>query len=469
MEESALAAAQGCPHHRGPPPSRQPPAAPLVRAIPAAPGLPLIGNMVDLLLDPLAFFIKGYATLGPAFRVQAPTRSYVVLAGMEATRFFLREDGRSLDHGPLYQGVARELSATHYPISTTGERHRHLRRALQPAFSTDALAASAPAVSAEIGAALGEGRWGTRAVALPLMHRILGDVVLPQLGGQALGPRLKDAIRFARFSVGTGLGAYPAEFRFWPPYRLARARMRAWFRDLVAAHRASPPSGRAPDFIDRMLGATDEHGQPLSDDNIVALAQLIYSNSLLYVAPAAAFLLRDLLSHPDALARCRAELAAAWADGPPDFAALEGCTYFAAARRESMRLNPIGLAAPRVVRQPRWFDRCRLEVGEHVLIALSAAHYLPELYPEPHRFAPERHLGPSPQGRQPGAYVPLGLGAHACMGRRLVDGMLMLTVGALLHHGELALAPGAEVRRRRVNPFPEPTRHLKLELRGGRR
>ena len=433
------------------------------RPIPHAPGLPLVGNMVDLLLDPLPFFLKCAGTLGPVFRVQAPTRNYVVMAGQEATRFFLREDPRVFDHTPLYANVARELGASHYPVSTSGERHRHLRRALRPAFATDVLAAATPLITREVRHAL-RGRQGTTTRALPWMHELLGDIVVAHLAGRPLGAHLHDAVRFARFSVGTGLGAYPTWMRLSPAYLYSKARMHRYFRALIREHRATDRS--QPDFVDHALATRDEDGQPLSDDNVMAIAQMIYSNTLLYVAPAAAFLIHDLLRHPDALARVRAELSAAHAAGGT-FDDLAGCAFFAAARKESMRLNPIGLAAPRVVKQAFTFDGCDLEVGEQVLVALSAAHYDPGLYPDPHRFEPERFLaehGETRAVRAPGAYVPLGVGAHACMGKRMVDGMLMVLVGALLHHADLSLPPGAEQLRRRVNPFPEPTNACRVTV-----
>jgi cytochrome P450 len=430
--------------------------------------MPVFGNMAELLIDPLAFFLKSYMTLGPVFRVEAPTRSYTVLAGMEATRFLVREDARVFDHLPLYRNIATELQATHYPIATRGERHTHMRRAIKPAFGEDVLAPHAPAILAEVRRRARGWAAGSRFVALPRMHELFGDVLAPALGGRPLGPLLGDAVRFARFSVGSGLGAYPVAFRHAPHYQLSRRRMMPFFHDLVAWHRAHPAgAGRLPDFFDHTLDLRDEGGTPLSDDNVVALAQMAYSNTLLYVAPAAAFMLYSLLSAPEALARVRAELDAALGHGD-DFEALEGCAYFQAAKTESMRLHPIGLAAPRIVKEAFEFDGCRLEVGEAVLVAVSAAHYNPELYPEPFRFLPERHLPPRSESRAPGAYAPFGIGAHSCLGARLVDGMVALTVGAILHAVELELDPPGLTLQKRVNPFPEPTDDLVFRVVGVR-
>ncbi len=434
------------------------------RPIPKAPGHPVLGNMTELLKDPLAFFIKSHKNLGSVFRVAAPTRSYLVMAGMEATRFLLREDGRLFDHKPLYKNVAEELGATHYPISTDGERHHHLRRTLRPALGANRLAQAAPAIASSIGKRVDCTVGQDGVVALDFLHELLGDTVIPALSGRALGGHLRDAVRFARFSVGCGLGAYPAAFRFWPAYRLSKWHMRAFFGELVEAHRSNDTARRMPDFIDDVLAMTDEHGKALSEDNIFALAQLIYSNTLLYVAPTAAFLLHDLLARPGELERCRAEIDAAFKSGTPLFEALSTCTYFVAAKTESMRLNPIGLAAPRVVKEDFTFDGCLFQRGQAVLIANSALHYCAELYPDPYRFLPERHLSPRFESHQAGAFAPLGLGMHSCLAKRLVDAMVLITVGALLHHADLGLPSPGHVLKKRVNPFSEPTRDFLLRV-----
>ena len=457
-----------CPMHRARPVLDQP-STPQSRPIPKAPGLPLIGSMPELMVDPLGHFIKNYVMLGPVFRVVAPTRNYIIMVGTEATRFLLTQGARVFDHAPLYANVAGELGASHYPISTTGERHLNLRRELKRAFAIDVLADATPTMLEQLGRHARELTPGSRHIVLPLVHRLLGNVVIPAVAGSPLGPRLGDAIRFARYSVGTGLGAYPAMFRYAPRYRLSRRRMFAFFGDLVAEHRArAHDPERRLDFVDHVLAVRDEHGAPLTEHNVLALAQMIYSNTLLYVGPAASFLLHALLSNPDALHRCEQELDEAYAHGPPTFDALSRCSYFSAAVKESMRLHPIGFASPRVVTEAFHFDGCHIPAGEAVFVVGAAAHYLPEFYPDPYRFEPQRHLAPRFESRAPGAYAPLGLGLHTCLGARLVHGIVLATVGALIHHCRLSLEPSAISLRMRMNPFPEPTDALAVRVLGHR-
>ncbi len=98
-------------------------------SIPVAPGLPFIGNAVDLLQRPLEFFVQSYHDLGPIFRATGPGRDYVIMAGPVANAFLLNGGEDYLGNKPIYQGVARQLKAQNYPIATDLEGGRAIGRA----------------------------------------------------------------------------------------------------------------------------------------------------------------------------------------------------------------------------------------------------------------------------------------------------------------------------------------------------
>lgn len=434
------------------------------RRIPRAPGY--IAPLAELLTDPLPFFVRGYLAHGPVYQIKVPTRDYVVLAGYDANLLLMREDHRLFDHAPPYQVIARELGASHYPICTRGDVHAHLRRSFRPALATGALDAATPGILDELGRRAAQWAPDERLPVLDLMHAWLGDAVVPALTGRPLGPLLGDAVTFARFSMGCGLGGYPSQLRFAPSYLRARRRMARFFGDLLASHRETPPGGgsRAPDFIDQVLAMTDEKGAPLPEVDLVGLAQMIYSNTLLYVAPAAAFSLYSILSEPGVLGRCLEELDAVFAGGSPALARLQQAEYFCASIKESMRLHPIGLATPRVAKEAFDFEGYHIPEGRAVLIVMTACHYLPELYPDPHRFDPERHLAPRNESRKPGAYAPFGYGAHTCLAAKLVEGMIQIVLAGLLRNARLTFDRPGYTLRKRINPFPEPASDLVLRV-----
>jgi cytochrome P450/CRP-like cAMP-binding protein len=403
--------------------------------------------------------------MGPAYRVRVPGRRYAVLAGPRANAFLLHGGERHLTSEPTYRTLARELRSRSYPIVADGRRHRDLRRALGPAFSREAISHYVGQLveSTETIARTWPG--GTRVGVVDAMRRITGEQISQAMAARPLGPRYADMLRVARVSMGSGLGAYPAVTVYWPPYRAARHRVQAFLREAVAQHRGEPPGERRrPDLVDVLLAAGDAGDGELTEHDIVVNAQMVLASVLLYTGPACACLLYALLRHPDLEEQVRAEVDEAFADGGLDMARLARMRVLQAATRESMRLYPIGLTVPRVVREPFVFEGYRLERGEPVLIATSVAHFLPENFPDPHRFDVTRYWEPRSEHRRPGAWVPFGLGARACLGAGLVEVMVAATIAALLRSVRVRLDPEGYTMRRVVNPFPEPEERMAMRV-----
>jgi cytochrome P450 len=434
---------------------------------PTAPGFPWIGNAIDLLDDPLAFFLKSYLTLGPVFRAGAFGRTYTVLAGPDANAFLYRGGAeRYLDSGPVYQHISEELDAPSYLIATVGERHDELRRTFRPAMSPEVFEGRVPEMVARVAQIARGWRREQTLDVLSTMRELLAEVVGLALFGRKLGDLLPDAIRFARFSIGSGLGGYPNVARYAPFYLLSKRRMLAFFREALDEHRRTPPGDtRSADVFDLLLAAREPDGKPFSDEDIIANAQLVYSNTLLYAGPSSAFMLYGLLKHPAARDAVLAELDGAAMSGPLELKVLRGLPALMGSMLESFRMHPIGLATPRLVAESFEFAGRHVLRGERLLIAVTVCHYLPQVFPEPYKFDIGRYLPPCSEQRQPGMLVPFGMGGRSCLAQRLVEALMLVVVGGLISASDLDLDPPDYQLRKRVNPFSEPRSGFKMRVR----
>ena len=57
------------------------------KEIPVVPGLPLLGNGLAMRKGLVTFLARQYRELGPIFKIRAPGRRFVCIAGPEATNF----------------------------------------------------------------------------------------------------------------------------------------------------------------------------------------------------------------------------------------------------------------------------------------------------------------------------------------------------------------------------------------------
>jgi len=294
------------------------------------------------------------------------------------------------------------------------------------------------------------------------MHRIVGEQVGMALANHPLGEHVNDAIVFARYSVGPGLGSFPTVFRFNPRYLLAKRRMKRFIREVIEEHRASPPGEtRSADFIDGLLASVDEEGEPLPAAAVFANAQMVYTNSILYGGPSVAFLLYLILKDRALEETLVAEVDAAFQE-PVTPEILCRLPTLRKVVKESMRLHPIALATPRLVCETFEFEGYQIPKGERVLIAGSVCHHLEQVYSDPQRLDIDREFSKENKN----TYVPFGGGSHACPAGGFMELVFAVSALAILRNVEIEMTPRDYVLRKVVNPFPEPAGDFRFRVVG---
>jgi len=110
--------------------------------------------------------------------------------------------------------------------------------------------------------------------------------------------------------------------------------------------------------------------------------------------------------------------------------------------KESMRLLPASAYSQRVNAEPVELGPLQLAKGTPVIFSQIITHHLPDLFPEPERFLPERWqtINPSPY-----AYLPFAAGPRMCVGAGLALMTLKITLAAILQRYHLSVVPGAAI------------------------
>jgi cytochrome P450 len=175
----------------------------------------------------------------------------------------------------------------------------------------------------------------------------------------------------------------------------------------IDRRRREPDLERRTDVLSLLLRARDEDGEPMSDAELrdELLTMLAAGHETTATGLAFAF---DLLLHrPDALERLREEL-------EED----DGDSYLDAVATETLRLRPVIDAAERTLKRPRVVAGWELPAGIRVYPAIALVHRREDLYPEAHRFRPERFL----DGRTESyTWLPFGGGIRRCIGAALAQ------------------------------------------------
>ncbi|MFG2143266.1 cytochrome P450 [Streptomyces sp. NPDC048696] len=299
--------------------------------------------------------------------------------------------------------------------------HTRLRRLLAQTFNRKRVAAlkvEAEAIAEElVGAMLERGAPAdlTQCVTGPMPERVIGKLLgVPE---DDLG-RLQ-AWRAVILSSDHSLEESNA----------VKAEIAGYFREL-AEHRLHHPG----DDLFSELVAARATGE-LSTPELISLAVMIVLNALDQVRNQCSTMVYTLLTHPEELARLRAD---------PELlpTAIEELLRFIPQR------NGVGL--PRIATEDVPVGDVVIRAGEAVYVSYLAANRDPEVFTEPDRFDLSRDESPN---------LAFGHGAHYCLGAALTRMQCEVILATLLRRApdvRLAVAP-EQVRWRRgsINRGPQ--------------
>ena len=180
-------------------------------------------------------------------------------------------------------------------------------------------------------------------------------------------------------------------------------------------------------LMQKMLSAKDkETGRYLSDNENIAQSTTFIAGGTETTASTLSYAIYLLSQNEEAEAEIMKEVDACPEDEPSYEYIMENFQYIQAAIYETLRLYPSGGFISR-------FTNCEVQIGPYkvpadtpVIIPLVLLQTLPEHFPEPLQFKPERFIPPG-EGADSKyantwhkyAYIPFGMGPRICIGYRL--------------------------------------------------
>ena len=238
-------------------------------------------------------------------------------------------------------------------------------------------------------------------------------------------------------------------------FQRVRARMREVVDSVIQGHRRGDADANT--FLGRLLAARDDSGQAMDDKQLrdEVLTFLLTGHET--TGAGAAWTIYELCQHPE-WARVVAEEA--------DRGDLAGSTAGEAvlalkltgrAVDESMRLHPPAWAFTRSAVETDSFDGFDIDKGSFVVISPFVNHRMPEFWPSPLRFDPERFTEDQTRVRPHLHYFPFGFGPHLCVGMHFAAIEMRIAIALLLSRFEIELVNGMRVRENpQISNTPDP-------------
>jgi sterol 14-demethylase len=161
-----------------------------------------------------------------------------------------------------------------------------------------------------------------------------------------------------------------------------------------------------------------------------------------------AWVLIELLRRPEYLRRVRAEIDALFeAHGRVTFEALRQMPELENVIKEVLRLHPPLILLMRKVMKDFEVQGMRIEAGKFVCAAPSVTHRIPELFPDPELFDPDRYTPERAEDKDLYGWQAFGGGRHKCSGNAFAMFQIKAIVCVLLRNYEFELAAAPETYR----------------------
>lgn len=426
-------------------------------SIPVVQAPPIVGSLFPMLRDPVRLLVEGYRSCGEVFRLDVLNRHFIVMAGVEANRFMIRREREYLKVGPIFGGFGLELGGELFLASADGETHERLRRIQTPSYSDTHLKSRTTDVVARLQQRLCALRVGQRIDVQRLFQLVLAEQVGLLLHNHAdLAFILDDLIRVFRTALSVKvMRQWPPAMLHWPAYRRSKARILEHAAEIAAEHRSNPSADRS-DLVDDILAAVNRN-DTIGEENIRLLTLGPLFGGIDTASNTSAIALYNILARPDVKARVMREVNDIFAGNPTlDWDAFKEMPALRGAIMETLRMYPVAYLASRYVAKSFEFAGHTIEAGENLFVATAVPHFLPEFYPEPHRFDIDRFGTDRREHAKPGAFAPFGTGVHSCLGARFAQAQMQVTLATMLHLLDFEIDPPDYELRVKSNPVTMP-------------
>ncbi len=437
---------------------------------PPGPGDFSLARTHQIAQDPLPLLLGAYEEHGPIFSMRLLHSRVVFMLGPEANHFVTvghpeNFHWRESSFGDLIPLLGDGL------LTIDDDYHDRARAIMMPAFHREQIVAAVAAMATESERAIAALRPGEAIDIYAWKRNLAMRIAMRALLGLDPDEAGKGAVAAEHFE--RALGFYGIDY----PLRLLRGPGSPWRKLLasrkvldeivfgeVARRRADPDPGRQ-DILSLLVGARGEDGEAFTDreirDQLMTLMFAGHDTSTSTLT----FMLHELARHPEVQARLREEQDRVLAGATPSVDQLEReMPYLEMVLDEVLRLYPPAWIGPRRAVREFEFGGYTVPNGAYVNYCSWASHRIPEVFPDPEAFIPERFARERKAELPRGAYVPFGGGQRICIGKRFGQTEVKLVATMLLQRLRLDALPGRTMTIRQM-PTLSPKGGLRMRVR----
>jgi cytochrome P450 len=428
-----------------------------------------MGNLLGFARDPVGFMeqvFRRYGDIcslveGGGVRILAPFRDVpgtIFVRGPELTRevssqhevFY--EYPLSFTLYPMAEVNGRRRALKHYGtglFSVNSDTHRQHRRLLIPAFHKKRIEAYRSDMVAITNDELSKWQIGQQRNIHQDMLRLFMRIATKTLfgkdigeGGEKVGQALGESLELLTNPI---LLVFPRDVPGTPYHRFLNLvnTVDSEISALIAEKRRSGVDGG--DMLSTLLETRDEDNTQLTEDEIIGHVGVLFAAGHETSANAITWTLFLLSQHPKIAADLYDELDGVLSGDSPTMEQIAQLPLLDRVVKESLRILPPLPSKPRIVHADTQLGGYDVPAGTEVVVGMYSTHHMPEYFPEPECFNPDRWLTADPDVF---TYHPFGGGPRMCIGAPFANMSIRIVLATLLQRFRLELMPNTKMERK---------------------
>jgi cytochrome P450 len=416
--------------------------------LPPGPRTPRAVQTLAWMTRPMPWMERLRARYGDVFTVRiAQEGTWVFLADPDAVKQVFTGDPAVL-HAGVANRILRPWLGDSSVLLLDGADHLQQRRLLLPPFHGERMQRYGELMTEVAEREVATWPLGEPMRLWPRMQAVTLEIIVRAIFGvsegegmQRLRQRLRESTELTTdWRVMAGMATFgPDRYGARRSFRRRIEPVDEVVFEEIRARRGADDLAERDDILSLLLQARHEDGSAMSDQELRDELMTLLVAGHETTATSLAWAVERMLRHPGGMERLR--------DGDEE--------YLDAVVKETMRLRPVLPVVVRKLQAPMEIGGWDLPAGVTVAPCIHLVHRREDVYPEPHRFRPERFLE-QPAGTY--TWLPFGGGIRRCLGASF----------ALFEMKAVLRVVAREVTLRATAPEAEPVRRRAITLTPGR-
>jgi len=410
-------------------------------------GLPLIGHMIAFGKNPFDYMVSLREKLGEIGEFRMFHQEMVLLTGPEGNEAFFRAPDAQLDQNEAYKVMT--------PIFGKGvvfDAPPHIKdqqlKMLMPVLRDKPMRTYSKVIVQEVEEAIKD--WGESGEVdlLEFMkqltiytssHCLLGDEFRYELNEE-----------FAELYHALEKGMAPIAFIFpnLPiPVLRRRDKARVRLQELVTGiiEKRAQKTEKSDDAFQMLIDTRYDDGSALSPHEITGMLIGTLFAGHHTTAGTATWIALELARNPESYEQVLKEFDTLYGEnGDVTFESLRTIPVFERVIKEVLRLHPPLIFLIRKVAKDLPFKDYLIKAGKYVCVSPRVSHRIPEIFPNPDKFDPDRFTEERQEDATPFSWIAFGGGRHKCSGNAFATLQLKAIHAILLRRYKFELVNPAD-------------------------